>query len=243
MNYQQFARLYSFSRVSRYKKAAKGNKEIAQRMYYANMRIAQAFQPLIGSFEVILRNQLHYKIASYFNDVQWLIHQKTGFMSDSSLIHINKKTGKRQVNDFLKKEVERSEKSLIDKNRNVVAGRIIAELNFGFWNSLYEKHHYALLKGIPCGIFKTLPKGYGRKEVNHYIQEIRILRNRISHNEPICFKDKKFSLEYVQQMHKMICDFFTWIDPCILPTLRNECLDNVEKEIDLTKNLISTIAE
>jgi hypothetical protein len=122
-------------------------------MYYANARLAQAFQPLISFFEVILRNQLHYAIAKHFGDVQWLINQKNGFMSDPSLTHVVKKTGKTKTNDFLKKEVEKSEKTLLGKRRNVTAGRVIAELNLGFWNSLYETHHYALLQGVPCTIF------------------------------------------------------------------------------------------
>ncbi len=88
MNYQKFARLYSYSRISRYLKASKGNKKKAQQMYYANARLAQAFQPLISFFEVILRNQLHYAIAKHFGDVQWLINQKNGFMSDPSLTHV-----------------------------------------------------------------------------------------------------------------------------------------------------------
>lgn len=149
MNYKKFSRIYSISRVSRYQKAANGNKKKAMAMYYANARLAQAFQPLISFFEVVLRNQLHYALAHYFNDVQWLVNQKSGFMSDPSLTHIVKKTGKMKVNDFLKSEVERSERTLIGKKRNVTAGRVIAELNFGFWNSLYETHHYALLKGVP----------------------------------------------------------------------------------------------
>ena len=153
MNYQKFARLYSYSRISRYLKASKGNKKKAQQMYYANARLAQAFQPLISFFEVILRNQLHYAIAKHFGDVQWLINQKNGFMSDPSLTHVVKKTGKTKTNDFLKKEVEKSEKTLLGKRRNVTAGRVIAELNLGFWNSLYETHHYALLQGVPCTIF------------------------------------------------------------------------------------------
>ena len=60
-------------------------------MYYANARLARSFQPLISFFEVILRNHLHYALASHFGDVQWLINQKTGFMSAPSLTHANKK--------------------------------------------------------------------------------------------------------------------------------------------------------
>lgn len=231
MNHKKFSKLYSYSRVSRYVKAANGDKRKAQRMYYANARIAQAFQPLLSFFEVILRNQLHYALAAHFSDVQWLINQKMGFMSDPSLTHTVKKTKKVVVNDFLKKEVERSERSLLSKKRNVTAGRVIAELNLGFWNSLYETHHYALLKGVPCQIFKSLPSGYGRKEVNAAIQEIRTLRNRVSHNEPLCFKDKAFDMAYAKDMYVMISNFLGWISPEIMVSLRNESLDGVSSEI------------
>ena len=92
-------------------------------MYYANARLARAFQPLISCFEVVLRNQLHYALANHFNDVQWLVNQKTGFMSDPSLTHVVKKTGKMKVNDFLKKEVERSERALTEKGTWIMSWR------------------------------------------------------------------------------------------------------------------------
>lgn len=238
MNHKKFSKLYSNARVSRYVKAANGDRRKAQKMYYANALVAKSFQPLLSFFEVILRNQLHYALAAHFNDVQWLINQKTGFMSDPSLTHTVKKTGKVTVNDFLKKEVERSERTLIGKKRNVTAGRVIAELNLGFWNSLYETHHYALLKGVPCQIFKALPTGYGRKEVNNTIQEIRYLRNRVSHNEPLCFSNKAYDMTYAKEMYGKINDFLSWINPNIMVSLKNESLDNVCKEIDLAEQIM-----
>ncbi|MBQ9641646.1 MAG: hypothetical protein IJV06_08805 [Bacteroidaceae bacterium] len=90
MNYHKFAKTYSYSRISRYLKAAKGNKKKAQEMYYANARIARSFQPLISFLEVVLRNQLHYALAKHFGDVQWLVNQKSGFMSHPSLTHVTK---------------------------------------------------------------------------------------------------------------------------------------------------------
>lgn len=238
MNHKKFSKLYSNARVSRYVKAANGDRRKAQKMYYANARVAQSFQPLLSFFEVILRNQLHYALAAHFNDVQWLINQKTGFMSDSSLTHTVKKTGKVTVNDFLKKEVERSERTLIGKKRNVTAGRVIAELNLGFWNSLYETHHYALLKGVPCQIFKSLPTGYGRKEVNNAIQEIRTLRNRVSHNEPLCFSNKVYDMTYAKEMYGKINDFLSWINPDIMISLKSESLDNVCREIGRAEQIM-----
>lgn len=230
MKYKKFVRLYSYSRVSKYYRATNGSKHKAMMLYYANTRIAQAIHPLLGAFEVILRNQLHYALAGHFSDGSWIINQKTGFMSAPSLVHVNKKSGKRVVNSYLLKEVQKAEKKLSDKKVAITAGRVIAEQNLGFWNSLYEKHHYILLSGVPCTIFKHLPSGYGRKEVNDCITKVRELRNRINHNEPICFVNKKCDFSYVRQMYRLIMDFLSWIDPEI-PTSLSE-VDKVLVIID-----------
>ena len=239
MNYSKFAKIYSYSRISRYLKAAKGDKQKAQALYYANARIARSFQPLLSFFEVVLRNQLHYAIAGHYGDVQWLIHQKTGFMSDTTLEYTDKKTGELRINDYLKRSVERAEATLTEKGRNITAGRVIAELNLGFWNSLYETHHYSLLKGVPCTIFNSLPTGLGRKGINKRIQQIRQLRNRVSHNEPLCFEDREFSMDYAKRQYKTICDFLTWINPQIIATLATEKLDQVLYEIADAEALMS----
>ena len=47
-------------------------------LYFANLKIAQAFHPLLSSFEVILRNQLHYALARHFSDGNWIINQMLG---------------------------------------------------------------------------------------------------------------------------------------------------------------------
>ncbi len=76
MKYKKVVRLYSNSRVSKYYKATNRNKSKAVMLYFANMKIAQAFHPLLSSFEVILRNQLHYALARHFSDGNWIINQK-----------------------------------------------------------------------------------------------------------------------------------------------------------------------
>ena len=87
MKYKKVVRLYSNSRVSKYYKATNRNKNKAVMLYFANMKIAQAFHPLLSSFEVILRNQLHYALARHFSDGNWIINQKSGFMVASSLTY------------------------------------------------------------------------------------------------------------------------------------------------------------
>ena len=232
MKYKKLVRLYSNSRVSKYYRATNCNINKAVMLYFANLKIAQAFHPLLSSFEVILRNQLHYALARHFSDGNWIINQKTGFMVDPSLTYINKRSKKRVTNDYILKEVQKAEKKITDRGVKVTTGRVIAEQTLGFWNSFYEKHHYALLAGVPCRIFKKLPSGYGRRNINDIIVRVRELRNRINHNEPICFVNRKCDFTYVKDMYKEISDFLTWIDPEIMPSLKevDRVLQVINKE-------------
>lgn len=86
-----------------------------------------------------------------------------------------------------------------------------------------------------------LPTGIGRKEVNQRVQQIRVMRNRISHNEPLCFNDKQYDMAYVNEMYAMIRDFLGWIDPQIVAALGKENLDSVLAEIAETEKIISSI--
>ena len=52
MKYKKIVRLYSNSRVAKYYRATSGDKNKAVMLYFANMKIAQAFHPLLSSFEV-----------------------------------------------------------------------------------------------------------------------------------------------------------------------------------------------
>lgn len=128
----------------------------------------------------------------------------------------------------------KAEKKIADRGVRVTTGRVIAEQTLGFWNSFYETHHYALLAGVPCRIFKKLPPGFGRKEINDIIVQVRELRNRINHNEPICFVNRKCDFSYVKGMYTIISDFLTWIDPEIMPSLKE--VDKVCKIIEKEEN-------
>ena len=205
-------------------------------LYFANMKIAQAFHPLLSAFEVILRNQLHYALARHFSDGSWIINQKMGFMVAPTLTYLNKRTKRMVTNDYLLREVQKAEKKIASRGTNITAGRVIAEQTIGFWNSLYEVHHYALLCGVPGTIFKELPREYGRKEINDVILRIRELRNRINHNEPICFVNKKCDFSYVKDMYRLISQFLSWIDPAIMPSF----LDRPSHHAFLTRSGQST---
>lgn len=198
-------------------------------LYKANLKTSQAFHPLLGVFEVIFRNRLNDILTSHFTDPDWIINQKTGFMSDPSLRFTYKRTGQHKINDFLKREISKAEKRIQKTSTPITSGKIIAEQTLGFWTDLFEVHHYRLLKGKPIQIFHSLPPGHGRKEVNDELDKVRRFRNRINHNEPICFNGNTIDFTETLEVHKSIVNLLTWIDPEIIKLISDT--DRVKKTI------------
>jgi hypothetical protein len=134
-------------------------------------------------------------------------------MIDPILRHIDKRTGLVETNKFILNSVRGTEKKLTNRGINITSGRIISEQSFGFWTDLFENHHYKILKGRPIKLFKNLPAKYGRNEVLKELSIIRRFRNRINHNEPICFIDSKVDFTNTILVYKSIMNLFKWINP------------------------------
>lgn len=189
-------------------------------MYKANMKLAQAFHPLLGFIEVVLRNNVNNAVASHFGDADWIINQKTGFMLSPSL---------RGTRFFLKSEVEKAERKLANRGLSVMSGRIIAEQTFGFWTDLFEPHHFRLIAASSMRAFKNLPPGYGRKEVSEELTKIRKFRNRINHNEPIILYRNHIDFIFSEGIHESITNVLSWLDPHLVGWIKE--LDKVKKII------------
>jgi len=235
MKLKDFRHYFSSARVNRYLIATGNSTEKTVKLYKANLKISQAFHPLLGILEVVLRNRLNDVLALYFSDPDWIINQKSGFMSDSSLRYTYKRTGVVKTNDFLKREILKAEKRLNKTQTPITSGKIIAEQTLGFWTDLFEVHNYRLLKGKPIQIFQTLPSGFGRKEVNDQLDKVRRFRNRINHNEPICFNGDLIDFNETVEVHHSIINLLTWIDPEIIKLLSD--LDKVQKTVERAKKI------
>lgn len=233
MKFKEFRQYFSAARVNRYLLAAGNSTSKAVKLYKANLETSQAFHPLLGVFEVILRNRLNDILTRHFTDPDWIINQKGGFMSDSSLRFTHKRTGQHKTNDFLKREINKAEKRLQKTRTPITSGKIIAEQTLGFWTDLFEVHHYRLLKGKPIQIFQLLPAGYGRKEINDELGKVRRFRNRINHNEPICFSGNNIDFTETLEVHNSITKLLNWIDPEILKLISD--INKVKKTIDKVK--------
>ena len=70
------------------------------------------------------------------------------------------------------------------------AGKVVAELKFAFWESMLTKRHQTRLwEAQFFNVFPNSPRGVTsdqrRSELRNDVEEIRKLRNRIAHHEPI----------------------------------------------------------
>lgn len=235
MQYASFELYFSQARSQRYLQATGNDSQRAIHLYKSNLSIAQAFHPLLGVTEVVIRNLLDAKLQAYFGDTEWITNQKNGFMSHASLTYIDKRTGKKETNNYLKNEVRKAEKRLSKSGITITSGRIIAEQTFGFWTDLFEVHHYRLLGGRPIQIFSALPSGYGRKNVLNELHSIRKFRNRINHNEPICFLGNNIDFTYAQAVHQSILNILTWVDPELIAFVAD--LNSVNQLITNTSSI------
>lgn len=126
MHYNSIEKYLSRPRLNRYFRASDDSKTKALQIYRINLRLSQAFYPVLNLFETFFRNALYGEISLFFNDTDWIVNQKNHFMSDRSLAG---------TNFFLKREIERAEMKIFRKSKHVHSSKIIAEQSFGFWTS------------------------------------------------------------------------------------------------------------
>ena len=100
-------------------------------------------------------------------------------------------------------------------------GRLVAELSFGFWTALFDARYDAngsaphqLWPSLAADIFPGMPRTLRtRSNMSRYLNQIRDLRNRISHHEPIW--DTGPDGLTLRRRYDDLMTFLRWIDaPC-----------------------------
>ncbi|MFN5771885.1 hypothetical protein [Flavobacterium sp.] len=215
---------YKYFSRPRYNKflAATGNDNSrAKRLYNANIRLAQAFHPILSQFEVILRNSINLKLSAYFADPDWIINQKNGFMHHASL---------RRSRYFLRTSIQRTENSLTLRHVPITSGKIISDQTFGFWLAFFLSHHYSLIGGEPIHIFPHKPAIEDRASIYSKLDDIRNFRNRVNHCEPICFLGHNVDCSEALDIRQKLYDLLSWIEPEIIPFFQE--IDNVQNKVN-----------
>lgn len=226
MKYQDLEYLISQPRLYKYLTVCGNSKVKAQKLYRANLRIAQAFYPVLNLFEVILRNVVHYRLSAHFANPNWIINEKNGFMSNQTL---------RQSRFYLKSQVNKAESKLRRRGRTITSGKIIAEQTFGFWTSLFEPHHFRLIQGTIINSFPNKPTFVNRGVICQKLQNIRDFRNRVYHNEPICFNGLNIDFQIAERIKIDVFDLLEWISHEAKEYV--ETYDNIDSKILIGKKI------
>lgn len=210
MKFSEIEHHLSIPRINRYLQICT-RKTRAIKLYRGNLRLAQSFHPLLGVLEVILRNQVDRAIANHFSDDDWILNQRTGFMSSPTLAG---------TQNYLRGQVNSTKRKIIRRGASVTSPRIIAEQTFGFWTDLFEPHHFKLIGGSPMRAFRNLPKGHKRTTVLVELTKIRRFRNRINHNEPILLRANSIDFSEAIDVYNSIIDVLIWLDPNLISRVK-----------------------
>lgn len=158
--------------------------------YLWNTELCSCFYAPLQHLEVTLRNAMHSALVNRYETELWF---------DCPRLLSEYQT--RQVADVRRKLLERHQNN---------AGKIVADLSFGFWTALLHKRYSAtLLPPLLKLAFKDVdvPRQQKRAYLSRQLTEIRQFRNRVFHHEPIwTFKD-------LHEKHSMMLQIILWLNP------------------------------
>jgi hypothetical protein len=139
--YEQLELSISKTRLDEYSKILKTqDKKIIFTYYILNSEIAKSLYIPLQNLEVALRNSIHNTLTAYYNTEYW-------YDIDEFLLH-----------NELKKIIEAKSK-ITRAKKELTADRIISELSFGFWTSLFSKtYDQKIWNKHTKQIFPNIPK-------------------------------------------------------------------------------------
>lgn len=167
--------------------------EVIRARYLWNMALCESLYSPLQLCEVALRNAIHRHLVHLLGRDDWF--------DDSRFA----------LTPWAADEVQKAKDRVARTRKPVTAGRVIAELQFAFWTSLFEDHYERrtpFLPGAIKGVFPHLVKSlHHRKDRKADLEQIRLLRNRVFHHERIIhWRD-------LDTKHALILNVISWISP------------------------------
>jgi len=176
--------------------------------YWYSIAAAESLVPTLHVLEVVLRNAMYDALAAHLTGgvgvdlpdcwLDWPAHQSVLYQD-----------AQRPWADHLVK-VAKAKRDILTDKRVLDTGRLIAELNLGFWTGLLSDHYEkrsAQQVWPTClrQVFPNLPASEDRPRLAEHFKHIRRLRNRAFHHEPLWRRRPA-------EDHRMLCETIGWID-------------------------------
>lgn len=183
-----FEAAFSRPRLARY--ASNPRKVDALLAYQHNLQLAEAIMPCLHVLEVALRNAVHNQLrAKYKRDDWW---DKVATFKERDLKEIKKAIGK-----------------ISDKGQAVTPDRIVSELSFGFWVSLfYVQHEHELWKELRLAFPRCPSQRRKRKTISSHLSAARDLRNRAAHHDALLWLAPDMRQKYLNCL-----ELIGWLEP------------------------------
>jgi len=196
-------RLVSAERIGSFRRGAADDEEVLAR-YLWNASLCEALYPSLHFLEVALRNVVFEAAAATYPPAGagsgcWL--ERPG------ILHAEEA-----------RMVRAAGQRLCRRGKPVEAGRLVAELSFGFWTALfdvrYEQNRVLWPRLFAQKIFAHAPRQKrSRKALSPLLNRVRHLRNRAFHHEPI------WHWGDLGDHHALVCDLLGWMSPELRATV------------------------
>lgn len=148
--------------------------------YKWNIALSEALYPTLALLEVALRNCMDAALINLYGN-EWLDESCKCWSRTPSMI-------KKGLPNPEQNTIARAREKLKKKKKNWHRSQLVAELSFGFWVNLFKSDYHILVwhqKQKPMkDVFRQDPK-ISPKQAYRTLDQIRTLRNRIAHHEPI----------------------------------------------------------
>lgn len=181
--YNAHVQALSRERIRNYNQASYGNVKIALELYELNIQLSKHLYEYIGRFELYLRNQINIKLKDCIHerwyDQQWITQANL----DSKIRDV-------------KIQIRRSRTSIYINN-----GDVIAKLTMGFWKQLFNAIPFSILeRDYHFNITTVFSTERDRLLIYKELGVVTGIRNRIAHHEPIMLKNRRISLDYIEDL-------------------------------------------
>lgn len=195
--------VFSKARLGRYLKAFNNDKEKAQTGYIYNLKLSESLLVPLSVLEITLRNAMSRQMARLYNRDDWY----EAVLTDPAL-HLSKPVDSDKTLQRLYKSIRNAKRDAKSPNLN----KVIAEFSFGFWTTLLNTRYQRIFWSDLSFAFSNCPgKMPQRNTVSRALNQIRDLRNRVFHHEPILWTTPS-----VQDHHQHIYNVLSWMSPNIL---------------------------
>lgn len=198
MDKKYMERLFSAGRLARFYEVANHDMREAGALYAGNIQLSESVYPGLVVAEVALRNAVHRQLSYLYQTADWhlLVEQQPALRG-------------------LQPSIAKAQQHIRDRGEAVSADKVVAELNFGFWVTLFNRaYEDALWKQLRIA-FPHLPKAERqRPTVSVVVNAVRVLRNRVYHNEPVCW-----NLQELAKQHEQTLQLIGWVEPQLLTWL------------------------